>query len=65
MLLELSGDGYSLLCSKKQPLRHSLGIYIAGRNCLVISYIALYRFLSEELIFLDSIPNSKALFDPS
>ncbi len=23
MLLELSGDGYSLLCSKKQPPRHS------------------------------------------
>jgi hypothetical protein len=23
MLLELPGDGYSLLCSKKQPLRHS------------------------------------------
>jgi hypothetical protein len=22
MLLELSGDGYSLLCSKKQPPRH-------------------------------------------
>jgi hypothetical protein len=23
VLLELSGDGYSLLCSKKQPPRHS------------------------------------------
>jgi hypothetical protein len=65
MLLELSGDGYSLLCRKKQPPRHSPGISIAGRNCLVISYITLYRFLSEELIFLDPIPNSKALFDRS
>ncbi len=24
MLLDLSGDGYSLLCSKKQPPRHNL-----------------------------------------
>jgi hypothetical protein len=24
VLLELSGDGYSLLCSKKQPPRHNL-----------------------------------------
>ncbi len=24
LLLELSGDGYSLLCSKKQPPRHSM-----------------------------------------
>jgi hypothetical protein len=24
VLLELSGDGYSLLCSKKQPPRHNI-----------------------------------------
>jgi hypothetical protein len=28
VLLELSGDGYSLLCSKKQPPRHSHSMHI-------------------------------------
>jgi hypothetical protein len=29
ILLELPGDGYSLLCSKKQPPRHNENIYFA------------------------------------
>jgi hypothetical protein len=45
MLLELSGDGYSLLCSKKQPPRHNYSVHFfrteiyqspyEERNCLL------------------------------
>ena len=37
MLLKPSGDGYSLLCSKKQPLRHNC--LIDGASFLAVAVV--------------------------
>ncbi len=36
MLLELPGDGYSLLCSKKQPPRHSYHVEANAVICTIL-----------------------------
>jgi hypothetical protein len=67
LLLELSGDGYSLLCSKKQPPRHNSFIpdHVTGQDYsrpfqVLFPTVLLYSFFPGHLFAVCGLLPSKS-----
>jgi hypothetical protein len=65
VLLELSGDGYSLLCSKKQPPRHRKFVsFFVPWNGILSRFFLFWRVVQNKIprvsfYFCSSVRNSK------